>query len=61
MQPADMIQLCLWYELTCTVPGNVPGQSCAGPWADGTGLGREAAHPQLHLDPAANKQTKKAR
>lgn len=48
-----MIEECLQDELTCTEPGNAPGQSCAGSWAAGTGLGQ--APPQLHRDPAAKR------
>lgn len=33
----------LGLELTCTGPGNVPGQSCAGLWAAGPGTGQETA------------------
>lgn len=50
-----MIWVCLWCKLTCTEPGNVPGQNCAGPWAAGTGSGQDAAPPQLHRDPAERK------
>ena len=42
--------------LTCTVPGNVPGRSCAGLWADGTGTGQETAPRQLHRGPAAQRK-----
>ena len=48
----------VWREvrLTCTVPGTVPGQSCAGLRAAGTGMGQETAPPQLHRDPAAQRK-----
>ncbi len=48
--------MCRERRLTCTVPGNVPGQSCAGLWAAGTGTGQETAPPRLHRGPAAQEE-----
>lgn len=49
--------VCKESKLTCTVPGSVPGQSCAGYWAAvGTGSGQETAPPQLHRGPAAQRR-----
>lgn len=52
---ADVIVECLEWrtKLTCTEPGSAPGRSCAGPWAAGTGSGRDTVPRQLHRDPAA--------
>lgn len=52
------VVLCKESKLTCTVPGNVLGQSCAGlHWAAvGTGSGQEAAPPQLRRGPAAQRR-----
>lgn len=38
------------------MPGSVPGQSCAGLWAAGTGTAQETAPPQLHRGPAAQRR-----
>lgn len=38
------------------MPGNVPGQSCAGFWAAVTGMDQETALPQLRQGPAAQRR-----
>lgn len=69
MSPAAKSLLSLWVSLmvsvsvvcperrlTCTAPGNVPWQSCAGLQAAGTGLGQETAPAPLHRGPAAQRR-----
>lgn len=46
--------VCYEGRLTCTAPGNVLSQSCAGVRAAGTGIGRESASPHLHRGPGAH-------
>lgn len=43
-------------RLTCTAPGNAPGQSCAGLRAAGTGTGQETAPRQPPRGPAAQRR-----
>ena len=52
-----MSVICQGKRLTCTVPGNVPGQSCAGPRAAGTGTDQgRTAPPQLRRGPAEKRK-----
>ena len=51
-----MSPLCFETKLTCTVPGNVPARSCAGPWAAETGSDQDTGPPQFHQDPAAQRR-----
>lgn len=43
---------CYKGRLTCTAPGNVPSQSCAGVQAAGNAFAQESPH--LHWDPGAH-------